>query len=84
MMPKLNEINDLDLMEMVKKGRKDAFVEIVHRHQRPLLNFFRKMGAVRYLTGMALVLLMYGIVVKIILRLAFNIRYILATPWFNI
>jgi hypothetical protein len=45
---------------------------------------FRKMGAVRYLIGVTLVLLMYGVVVKIVLRLAFNIRYILATPWFNI
>ena len=45
---------------------------------------FKKMGAVRYFTGVALVLVMYGIVVKIILRLAFNVRYILATPWFNI
>jgi len=44
----------------------------------------QKMGAVRYVTGMLLVLLMYGVVVKIILRLAFNVRYILATPWFNI
>lgn len=45
---------------------------------------FKGMGAVRYFTGMTLVLLMYGVIVKIILRLAFNIRYILATPWFNI
>lgn len=45
---------------------------------------FKKMGAVRYFTGVALVLIMYGIVVKMILRLAFNVRYILATPWFNI
>ena len=45
---------------------------------------FKKMGAVRYITGLTLVLLMYGVVIKIILRLAFNIRYILTTPWFNI
>ena len=45
---------------------------------------FTKMGAVRYFTGVMFVLLMYGVVVKIILRLFFNIRYILATPWFNI
>ncbi len=45
---------------------------------------FKKMGAVRYFTGVTLVLIMYGIVVKVILRLAFNVRYILATPWFNI
>ncbi|RJP74289.1 MAG: hypothetical protein C4532_02930 [Candidatus Abyssobacteria bacterium SURF_17] len=45
---------------------------------------FRKMGSARYLTAIALVLLMYGVVVKIVLRLVFNIRYILTTPWFNI
>jgi len=45
---------------------------------------FTKMGAVRYFTGFTLVLLMYGVVIKIVLRLVFNIRYILATPWFNI
>ena len=45
---------------------------------------FEKMGAVRYITGVTLALLMYGIVLKIILRLAFNVRYILTTPWFNI
>ena len=45
---------------------------------------FKRMGAVRYLTGLTLVLLMYGVVAKIFLRLVFDIRYILATPWFNI
>ena len=45
---------------------------------------FKQMGAVRYLAGVTLVLCMYGVIVKIILRLAFNIRYILATQWFNI
>ena len=45
---------------------------------------YRRLGAVRYLTALTFVLLMYGIVIKIILRLAFNVRYILATPWFNI
>ena len=45
---------------------------------------FKKMGAVRYITGLTLVLMMYGVVVKIILRLVFDIRYILTTPWFNI
>ena len=45
---------------------------------------YKKMGAVRYFVGMALVLAMYGVIAKIILRLAFNVRYILVTPWFNI
>ncbi|UCD58667.1 MAG: hypothetical protein JSV16_06045 [Candidatus Hydrogenedentota bacterium] len=45
---------------------------------------FRKMGAARYFAAFTLVLLMYGVVIKIFLRLIFNIRYILTTPWFNI
>ena len=49
-----------------------------------LKGVFGKMGAARYLPAFTLVLLMYGIPIKIILRLAFNIRYILTTPWFNI
>jgi len=44
----------------------------------------RKMGTVRYLAAFFLVLLMYAVPIKIILRLVFNIRYILTTPWFNI
>jgi hypothetical protein len=44
----------------------------------------RKMGTARYVIAFTLVLLMYGVVIKIFLRLAFHIRYILATPWFNI
>ncbi|MBI5114961.1 hypothetical protein HZA56_00645 [Candidatus Poribacteria bacterium] len=46
--------------------------------------FLQKMGVARYVAAVTLVLLMYGVVVKIILRLAFNVRYILVTPWFNI
>ncbi len=51
-----------------------------------LLNrkILRKMGLGRYLAAFTLILLMYGIPIKIFLRLAFNIRYILTTPWFNI
>jgi hypothetical protein len=45
---------------------------------------YRRMGATRYFTAFTLVLLMYGVPIKIFLRLAFNIRYILTTPWFNI
>lgn len=47
-------------------------------------NLLKKLGAVRYVTTLTLVLLMDGVVIKIILRLVFNVRYILTTPWFNI
>ena len=32
-------------MELVREGRRDAFVEIVHRYQRILVNFFVRMNA---------------------------------------
>ncbi len=41
----LKKTCDFDLMAMVKDGRQEAFVELIHRYQRSLLNFFRKMGA---------------------------------------
>lgn len=45
---------------------------------------WKEMGAWRYLTAWTLLLLMYSIVIKMILRLFFGIKYVLATPWFNI
>jgi RNA polymerase sigma-70 factor, ECF subfamily len=38
-------ISDVRLMELVREGRRDAFVEIVHRYQRILVNFFVRMNA---------------------------------------
>ena len=35
---------DFELMELVQKGRQEAFSVLVHRHQSFLLNFFRTMG----------------------------------------
>jgi hypothetical protein len=46
---------------------------------------FRKaLGLVRYLVTMVLLLLMIGVPMKILLRLALGIKYILVTPWFNV
>ena len=42
------------------------------------------LGTGRYVVVMLFVLLMYSVPVKILLRLAFNIKYVLITPWFNI
>lgn len=44
----------------------------------------QNLGRARYVMLMLLVLLMAGVVIKIVLRLSLNIKYILATPWFNI
>lgn len=47
-------------------------------------SFYRALGLPRYLVTMILLLLMIGIPAKILLRLALDVKYILATPWFNI
>jgi RNA polymerase sigma-70 factor (ECF subfamily) len=43
----LEQLSDPDLMKRAAAGRQEAFEIIVRRHQRPLLNFFRRMGASR-------------------------------------
>jgi hypothetical protein len=42
------------------------------------------MGLWRYLTFSFFFLSMMGVALKIILRLLFNIKYVLVTPWINI
>jgi len=44
----------------------------------------KSVGIVRMLIKVNLYLIMIGIVVKIVLRLGFNIKYIWVTPWFNV
>ena len=46
--------------------------------------FYRRRGLARYTIVMLSILLMYFVPVKIFLRLAFDIRYVLVTPWFNV
>ena len=47
-------------------------------------DFFNKLGIVRYVLTMGLLLSMIGTVIKMVLRLSFSIKYIIATPWINI
>ena len=47
-------------------------------------NYCRECSFARYIVVMLSLLLMYFIPIKIFLRLAFNIKYVLVTPWFNI
>ncbi|MBI4826480.1 MAG: hypothetical protein HY807_08700 [Nitrospirae bacterium] len=47
-------------------------------------NFCKKLGAFRYMIVMISLLLMYAVPIKIFLRLVFNIKYVLVTPWFNV
>ncbi len=44
----------------------------------------KNVGITRMLIKVNLYLIMVGIVVKIVLRLGFNIKYIWVTPWFNV
>ena len=44
----------------------------------------KAVGFLRMFIKIQLYLIMIGIVIKIVLRLAFNIKYIMVTPWFNI
>ncbi|MBC8144542.1 MAG: cytochrome C [bacterium] len=45
---------------------------------------FKSLGPIRYGITAFLTMTMAGVVIKIILRLALNVKYVLATPFFNI
>ena len=45
---------------------------------------FERWGRTRYLVYFFMVLTMGGVVIKVLLRLLFNLRYLVETPWFNI
>lgn len=47
-------------------------------------DFFNRLGIIRYNIVMFLFLSMSGVALKMLLRLTFNIKYILVTPWFKI
>lgn len=47
-------------------------------------SFYKELGLFRYVTTMVLILLMFGTIIKIILRLFFHVKYIIATPYFSI
>jgi hypothetical protein len=45
---------------------------------------YTSLGRGRYVAVMTLTLLMYGVPIKIVLRLFLRVKYVLVTPWFNI
>ncbi|MBI3358773.1 MAG: cytochrome B6 [Nitrospirae bacterium] len=49
-----------------------------------LRNFFNQLGMIRYNLVMFFFLSMCGVPLKMFLRLIFNIKYLLVTPWFKI
>lgn len=52
--------------------------------QKSKPELWKKMGIVRYITISQLYLMMIGVVIKMILRVALNIKYVWITPWFNV
>jgi len=51
---------------------------------RIFTDLYQKLGFVRYLIASTFVLLMFGVMFKIVLRLAFHVKYIITTPYFSI
>ncbi|MBI5197455.1 MAG: cytochrome B6 [Nitrospirae bacterium] len=49
-----------------------------------LRNFYNSLGLARYTTLVVFYLIMLGIPIKIALRLIFDIKYMMITPWFKI
>ncbi len=47
-------------------------------------SFYKALGPKRYVITLGFVLLMFVVIIKIILRIVFNVKYILATPYFCI
>jgi len=47
-------------------------------------SWYQELGPVRYSITMFLLLVMIGTVVKSVLRLGLNMKYVLQTPWINI
>jgi len=45
---------------------------------------YKGLGRGRYLLAVTFALLMYGVPIKILLRLLFGVKYVLVTPWFNV
>jgi hypothetical protein len=46
--------------------------------------FYKALGPFRYITTMVMILLMFGTIIKIVLRLFFHVKYIIVTPYFSI
>ncbi len=44
----------------------------------------KNVGLVRYLIKASLNMTMMGLVAKMVMRIGFNVKYVLVTPWFNI
>jgi hypothetical protein len=57
---------------------------IYYLRRKAKSRFIQKLGLLRYSIIAYLLLTMLSLPIKIFLRLAFNIKYVWVTPWFNI
>ncbi len=57
---------------------------VIYWLRRKNTEFLKKLGMLRYSILSFLFLTMMALPIKMILRIGFNIKYILVTPWFNI
>jgi len=55
---------------------------VLPRRRWPWL--YNGLGRNRYVAVMIFTLLMYGVPIKILLRLLLRVKYVLETPWFNV
>lgn len=47
-------------------------------------DFYKRLGFIKYNIVMIMLLMMIGVIIKMILRLQFDIKHVLQTPWINI
>lgn len=69
---------------MILVGGYFALIPIIWYWKREKWPMLQTLGSLRYSVTAFLFLSMMGLVIKIILRLAFNIKYVWVTPWFNV
>lgn len=59
-----------------------GIIDFLIRKKKP--DLFLRMNLVQYLHLVGFLVLMLGVPVKMLLRLAFSIKYVWVTPWFNV
>ncbi|MCG3153878.1 MAG: hypothetical protein DKINENOH_00468 [bacterium] len=72
------------LFGLVLVGGYFALIPIYWFWKRDKSDILKTLGPLRYSVNAFLLLSMMGLVIKMFLRIAFNIKYIWVTPWFNV
>ncbi len=80
----LEKVGDVELIGLFAVIAYFSLGVLYYVWKRHTSDALRQLGPVRYGIIAALFLTMMGLPLKIILRLAFNIKYVWVTPWFNI